>query len=30
MGAYVRPDEHAVLFLADARHHKDEDIREVS
>ena len=23
MGAYVRPDEHAVFFLADARHHKD-------
>jgi general stress protein 26 len=20
------PDEHAVFFLADARHHKDEDI----
>jgi general stress protein 26 len=28
MGAYVRPDEHAVFFLADARHHKDEDIRK--
>jgi general stress protein 26 len=26
MGAYVRPNEHAVFFLADARHHKDEDI----
>ena len=22
MGAYARPDEHAVFFLADARHHK--------
>jgi hypothetical protein len=28
MGAYVRPNEHAVFFLADARHHKDEDIRK--
>ena len=28
MGAYVRPDDHAVLFLADARHHKDDDIRK--
>jgi general stress protein 26 len=28
MGAYVRPDEHAVFFLADVRHHKDEDIRK--
>ena len=28
MGAYVRPDEHAVFFLADARHHKDDDIRK--
>jgi general stress protein 26 len=28
MGAYVRPGEHAVLFLADARHHKDDDIRK--
>ena len=28
MGAYVRPDEHAVFFLADARHHKDVDIRK--
>ena len=28
MGAYVRPDAHAVFFLADARHHKDEDIRK--
>ena len=28
MGAYVRPDEHAVFFLTDARHHKDEDIRK--
>ena len=28
MGAYVRPDELAVFFLADARHHKDEDIRK--
>ena len=27
MGAYVRPDEYAVFFLADARHHKDENIR---
>jgi Pyridoxamine 5'-phosphate oxidase like len=23
MGAYVQPDEHAVFFLADARHHKE-------
>ena len=28
MGAYARPGEHAVLFLADARHHKDDDIRK--
>jgi general stress protein 26 len=28
MAAYVRHDEHAVFFLADARHHKDEDIRK--
>ena len=28
MGACIRPDEHAVFFLADARHHKDEDIRK--
>ena len=26
MGAYVRPEEHAVFFLADARHHKENDI----
>jgi hypothetical protein len=26
-GAYVRPDEHAVFFLADARHHKEEDMK---
>jgi general stress protein 26 len=28
MGAYVRPEEHAVFFLADARHHKDNDVRK--
>ncbi len=28
MGAYVRPEEHAVFFLADARHHKDDDIKK--
>jgi len=28
MGAYVRPDERAVFFLADVRHHKDDDIRK--
>ena len=27
-GGLVRPDEHAVFFFADARHHKDEDIRK--
>jgi Pyridoxamine 5'-phosphate oxidase like len=27
MGAYVQPDEHAVFFLADARHHKEDDIK---
>ena len=26
MGAYVRPEENAVFFLADRRHHKDDDI----
>ncbi len=30
MRAYVRPDDGAVFFLADARHHKDEDIRSYS
>jgi general stress protein 26 len=28
MAAYVRPDEHAVYFLADARHHKEDDIKQ--
>jgi general stress protein 26 len=28
MGAYVRPEEHAVFFLADARHHKEDDVRK--
>jgi general stress protein 26 len=28
MRAYVRADDHAVYFLADSRHHKDEDIRK--
>ncbi len=27
MGAYVRPEEDAVFFLADRRHHKDDDIK---
>jgi general stress protein 26 len=27
MGAYIQPDEHAVFFLADARHHKEDDIK---
>jgi general stress protein 26 len=27
MAAYVRADEHAIFFLADARHHKEDDIR---
>jgi general stress protein 26 len=27
MGAYVRSDEKAVFFLADARHQKDDDIK---
>jgi general stress protein 26 len=27
MAAFVRPDEHAVFFLADARHHKEDDIK---
>ena len=26
MGAYVRREEDAIYFLADARHHKDDDI----
>jgi general stress protein 26 len=30
MGAYVRPDEHAVFFLADARHQKEDDIKKYS
>jgi general stress protein 26 len=28
MGAFVRRKNNAVYFLADARHHKDDDIRE--
>jgi general stress protein 26 len=27
MGAYVRPEEAAVFFLADRRHHRDDDIK---
>ncbi len=27
MGAYVRPEDNAVFFLTDARHHKDEEIK---
>lgn len=30
MGAYVRPEENAVFFLADRRHHKDDDIKTYS
>jgi general stress protein 26 len=30
MAAYLRPEEHAVFFLADARHHKDDDIKTYS
>jgi general stress protein 26 len=30
MRAYVRPDDRAVFFLADARHHKDDDIGKYS
>ena len=30
MGAYVRPEENAVYFLADRRHHKDEDLNKYS
>ena len=30
MGAYVRPDEHAVFFLGDARHQKEDDIKRYS
>ena len=29
-GAYVRPEENAVFFLADRRHHKDDDIKTYS
>jgi general stress protein 26 len=28
MGAYIRRKENAVYFLTDARHHKDDDIRQ--
>jgi general stress protein 26 len=27
MAAHVHPNEHAVFFLADARHHKESDIK---
>jgi general stress protein 26 len=27
MAAFVHPDAHAIFFLADARHHKEDDIR---
>jgi hypothetical protein len=27
MAAYVRPEEHAIFLLADARHHKEDDIK---
>jgi general stress protein 26 len=30
MAAYVRPDERAVFFLADARHHKENDMKTYS
>jgi general stress protein 26 len=30
MAAYVRPEEHAVFFLTDARHQKDDDIQRYS
>ena len=30
MAAYVRPEQHAVFFLTDARHQKDDDIKRYS
>lgn len=28
MGAYIRPEEHAVYFLTDVKAHKDDEIRQ--